>query len=232
MDSKKPEEVDVIRAVHDALTPEQREQVQEGIARIEAAGSETFDLPVRQTCRCGQFEMPTDAMRIEARGYSVHARDKCKWGDRKDVRDFGVEVNWGTSPYARVVAAFNSLTAIARVQRAMGQPSTAAEVDRCVAVIRDYDADRSLNEPKLKPIENSGREKIVEPVRVGTFVVRVFQVAGYDSDCDGSLMARLESVNKNGQTTGWEPRRIGLDPTTTLVVEHPLDIWPKEQEPT
>jgi hypothetical protein len=33
-------------------------------------------------CRCGRFDMPDDAMKIEARGYSVHARHKCSWGTR------------------------------------------------------------------------------------------------------------------------------------------------------
>jgi hypothetical protein len=33
-------------------------------------------------CRCGQFAMPDDAMRIEARGYSLHARHQCSWGVR------------------------------------------------------------------------------------------------------------------------------------------------------
>jgi hypothetical protein len=38
---------------------------------------------VSVTCRCGLFDMPDVAMKIEARGYSVHARHECSWGQRK-----------------------------------------------------------------------------------------------------------------------------------------------------
>jgi hypothetical protein len=43
----------------------------------------------------------------------------------------------------------------------------------------------------------------VEPVPVGSLVARIFRVTGYDPDCDGSLMARLESINADGEPTGW-----------------------------
>lgn len=38
----------------------------------------------------------------------------------------------------------------------------------------------------------------VEPEPVGTIVLKVFRVTGYDSDCDGSLMARMENIDSQG----------------------------------
>ncbi|MBI3075226.1 MAG: hypothetical protein HYY92_03390 [Parcubacteria group bacterium] len=60
----------------------------------------------------------------------------------------------------------------------------------------------------------------VEPEPVGTIVLMAFRVTGYDSDCDRSLMARLEQVHidGSGETTGWCPSRIGLYPETDIVV--------------
>lgn len=65
----------------------------------------------------------------------------------------------------------------------------------------------------------------VEPVPVGTYIVKVFRVTGYDPDCDGSLMARLANVDRNGEETGWDPTHLGLTPTTDLVVDHPSELW-------
>jgi hypothetical protein len=61
----------------------------------------------------------------------------------------------------------------------------------------------------------------VEPVPVGTYVAMVFRVTGYDPDCDGSLMARLENVGTDGETTGWEPTHLGLYPDCTWIVDRP-----------
>lgn len=65
----------------------------------------------------------------------------------------------------------------------------------------------------------------VEPVAVGTYVVKVFRVTGYDRDCDGSLMARLACVDLHGDETGWEPDAIDIYPDSTLVVDNPGDLW-------
>lgn len=58
----------------------------------------------------------------------------------------------------------------------------------------------------------------VEPEPVGTIVLRAFRVVGYDRDCDGSLMARLESVDKDGNETGWDPDHISLSSDCSLVI--------------
>jgi hypothetical protein len=61
----------------------------------------------------------------------------------------------------------------------------------------------------------------VEPVPVGTYVAMVFRVTGYDQDCDGSLMARLECVDADGEPTGWNPANLGLYPDDAWVLDGP-----------
>ncbi len=63
----------------------------------------------------------------------------------------------------------------------------------------------------------------VKPEPEGTLVVMAFRVLGYAQDMDGSLMARLEHIDKDGLSTGWEQEYIGLSPETALVVSG--DEW-------
>lgn len=65
----------------------------------------------------------------------------------------------------------------------------------------------------------------VEPEPVGTYIVMVFKLTGYDKDCDGSLMGRFEQVDRHGNRTGWEPTHLGLYPDSDLVVDHPSKLW-------
>lgn len=58
----------------------------------------------------------------------------------------------------------------------------------------------------------------VEPEPVGTIVLMAFRVTGYTPDCDGSLMAKLDHINKDGDESGWSPDSIGLYPESELVV--------------
>lgn len=69
------------------------------------------------------------------------------------------------------------------------------------------------------------RRDAVEPEPVDTYVVCVFKIDGYDPDCDGSLMARMSQVDKEGKHTGWTVSHIGLYPHSELVVEHPSVLW-------
>jgi len=59
----------------------------------------------------------------------------------------------------------------------------------------------------------------VEPVPVGTLIAFAFRVVGYDPDCDGSLMARLEHIDFNGEPSGWEPTQLGLYPSDAVVLD-------------
>lgn len=58
----------------------------------------------------------------------------------------------------------------------------------------------------------------VKPEPEGTIILVPFRITGYDPDCDGSLMARLEAIDKDGEATGWETNCHGLYPSTNLVV--------------
>lgn len=69
------------------------------------------------------------------------------------------------------------------------------------------------------------RRDPVEPEPVGSYVVMVFRIVGFDPDCDGSLMARLAHVDRRGTPTGWEPTHLGLYPDTDLVVDEPDELW-------
>lgn len=64
----------------------------------------------------------------------------------------------------------------------------------------------------------------VEPVPVGTVIAMSFRVVGYDKDCDGSLMARLECLDIDGETTGWSPKCIGLYENTGVVLDDPEEL--------
>ena len=63
----------------------------------------------------------------------------------------------------------------------------------------------------------------VEPEPIGTIVLMAFRITGYDKDCDGSLMARLEQIERDGSTTGWTPGNLGLYPSCDLVVT--MEEW-------
>ena len=65
----------------------------------------------------------------------------------------------------------------------------------------------------------------VEPEPIGTYIVMVFKIEGYRPDCDGSLMAEIECVDKDGNGTGWTENSIGLYPDSTLVIDHPSSLW-------
>ncbi len=69
------------------------------------------------------------------------------------------------------------------------------------------------------------RRDPIEPVPVGSFVVMVFRVTGYDPDCDGSLMARVAHVDREGEPTGWEARALGLYPDSTVQIDAPAELW-------
>ena len=62
------------------------------------------------------------------------------------------------------------------------------------------------------------RRDPVAPEPVGTIILMAFRVTGYDKDCDGSLMARLENINKDSEASGWTTDSHGLHPDGDLVV--------------
>lgn len=73
----------------------------------------------------------------------------------------------------------------------------------------------------FKSIKRDG----VKPEPEGTIVLMAFRIIGYDPDCDGSLMVRLEQIDKEGKTTGYAPTNLGLYSSADLVVS--LEEWQK-----
>jgi len=67
------------------------------------------------------------------------------------------------------------------------------------------------------------RRDPVKPEPEGTLVLLAFRVTRYEPDCDGSLMACLEHVDRDGHSSGWKPSRIGLCHDSGLVVTE--DEW-------
>lgn len=76
-------------------------------------------------------------------------------------------------------------------------------------------------EPFYKVGNHEGRiikRDAVKPEPEGTIVLMAFRIDGYDHDCDGSLMARLAHIDKDGTESGWCPNCIGIGPDSDLVV--------------
>jgi len=71
---------------------------------------------------------------------------------------------------------------------------------------------------------------MTKPIKppVGSYVAMVFRVTGYDPDCgetaETATMARLEQVDLDGETTGWETKQVGLYDTTDRVLSAPGDL--------
>ena len=58
----------------------------------------------------------------------------------------------------------------------------------------------------------------VEPEPIGTLIMVPFRITGYHPDCDGSLLARLEAINKDAEATGFETNCHGLYSSCDLVI--------------
>jgi len=68
------------------------------------------------------------------------------------------------------------------------------------------------------------RRDSIEPLPVGSIIAVQFQIMGYDKDCDGSLMARLNALDLNGDATGWVADCIGMYPETGVVLDDPEEL--------
>lgn len=63
------------------------------------------------------------------------------------------------------------------------------------------------------------------PLPVGTIVAFAARITGYHSDCDGSLLAVVEFVDKDGEGGGWEEDGIGLDPDSAVWLDQASDLF-------
>jgi hypothetical protein len=76
----------------------------------------------------------------------------------------------------------------------------------------------------------------VEPEPVGTIVLLPFEITGYDQDCDGSLMARMENLypfdlEENDfdisdlGSSGWEVSRVGINKGIVISAESLVALY-------
>ena len=69
------------------------------------------------------------------------------------------------------------------------------------------------------------KHDFVPPEPVGSLILIPFRITGYDSDCDGSAMVRMENINNEGESSGWTVDSITIDGTSALVVsEEELEL--------
>jgi len=68
------------------------------------------------------------------------------------------------------------------------------------------------------------KRDFVPPVPEGSYVIMVFKVTGFGSDCDGSALPVLEQVDFDGRTTGWTENMVGLHGNTALIVDNPKEL--------
>lgn len=69
------------------------------------------------------------------------------------------------------------------------------------------------------------KRDFVGPIPVGSYIACVFKVTGYDQDCDGSAMARLEQVNRAGEGTGVTQDCVGLYANCDVVLDSPEELF-------
>jgi len=81
------------------------------------------------------------------------------------------------------------------------------------------DEEKCRLEPMGVPGMGMFKVDFVKPEPEGTLVIMLFRVTGYDRDCDGSAMARLERLGFGDmEPSGWEPTHLGLYPGCDIVV--------------
>lgn len=85
-------------------------------------------------------------------------------------------------------------------------------------------AEENFRLEELAPRMSFVRRDFVEPVPVGSYVAIVFKVTGYGRDCDGSALARLVHVDKDGEESGWTENNIGLYPDSEVVLDSPGEL--------
>ena len=85
--------------------------------------------------------------------------------------------------------------------------------------VRDIsDLENFRTEPFLGSSLRVIKRDPIEPEPVGTIVLCAFRITGYDQDCDGSLLARLERIDTGGEATGSGINSASLYPDCALVV--------------
>lgn len=70
----------------------------------------------------------------------------------------------------------------------------------------------------------TGHVDPIRPVPVGAVVALMFRVTAYDTDCDGSQMARLERINNIGEGLGSTLDHLTLAPNDTVRLTDPSEL--------
>jgi hypothetical protein len=73
-------------------------------------------------------------------------------------------------------------------------------------------------EPHSELAVNVIRKNPVEPEPIGTIILRAYRIVGYTPDCDGSLIARVVPVDRDGKPLDAEAVRTVIYPDRALVV--------------
>ena len=84
--------------------------------------------------------------------------------------------------------------------------------------VRDVSKEENYRVQVIGPGMTETVREPVEPEPVGSLVLLPFRVVGYDTQRDGTCMARLEHINTDGSAAGGEAGGIALRPTSALVV--------------
>ena len=84
--------------------------------------------------------------------------------------------------------------------------------------VREITAEEENFRTEPKSNLNVIRRDGIKPEPEGTIILMPFRIKSYSPDCDGSLMATLESINSNGEESGWCPNNLGLYSESGLVV--------------
>lgn len=71
---------------------------------------------------------------------------------------------------------------------------------------------------EFAPGMSSVKRDPIKPEPEGTIILKAFRITGYDQDCDGGLMAKLDCIDRYGEETGWSPDSLGINPETCLVI--------------
>lgn len=90
--------------------------------------------------------------------------------------------------------------------------------------------DEAVHLERITDNVSFARHEYVEPLPIGTYVIRVFRIVEFVQDADGSAMVNLESVDRHGDHTGWYPGNMGVYEDSTLVVDNPQDLWDIAEE--
>lgn len=98
-------------------------------------------------------------------------------------------------------------------------------------IVKDVDEKENF---RLVPVKGTNivnpKREFIEPEPVGTIVLLPFRITGYERDCDGSAMAKLENIFVHDDklcTTGWNQSCVGIKGDLIVTDEEYLEMHRK-----